>query len=100
MRQLNRGHPRHPEPQRRGRFLHRRLTRPIGGHRCAVHRDVAGQLHAVDARCTHLGCLVAFNQADGAWECLCYGFRFSSYGEILEGPVTRPLERGDIRKNT
>ncbi|MFC9847972.1 FAD-dependent oxidoreductase [Streptomyces sp. NPDC060223] len=71
----------------------------VGGHRCAVHRDTDGQLHAVDARCTHLGCLVAFNRAEGAWECPCHGSRFSSDGEILQGPATRPLERRDIGKN-
>ncbi|MFC9278985.1 Rieske 2Fe-2S domain-containing protein [Streptomyces collinus] len=28
-----------------------------GGERLAVHRDAEGVLHAVSARCTHLGCL-------------------------------------------
>jgi hypothetical protein len=27
----------------------------IGGRRCAVYRDKAGTVHAVSARCTHLG---------------------------------------------
>ncbi|MFJ4831809.1 FAD-dependent oxidoreductase [Streptomyces sp. NPDC088747] len=67
----------------------------VGGHRCAVHRDADGELHAVDARCTHLGCLVAFNRAEAAWECPCHGSRFAPDGEILQGPATRPLERRD-----
>ncbi|MGW4914053.1 Rieske 2Fe-2S domain-containing protein [Streptomyces sp. NPDC004270] len=41
----------------------------IGGHHRAVHRDESGRLRAVSAACTHLGCLVAFNRAEQAWEC-------------------------------
>ncbi|MET9730146.1 FAD-dependent oxidoreductase [Streptomyces sp. NPDC006458] len=68
----------------------------VGGHRCAVHRDDSGQLHAVSARCTHLGCLVAFNRAEQAWECPCHGSRFAPDGRILQGPAVRPLEKRDI----
>jgi hypothetical protein len=32
----------------------------IGGRHLAVHRDHKGQVHAVSARCTHLGCLVGW----------------------------------------
>jgi glycine/D-amino acid oxidase-like deaminating enzyme/nitrite reductase/ring-hydroxylating ferredoxin subunit len=67
-----------------------------GGHRRAVHRDEAGQLHAVSARCTHLGCLVAFNAAERAWECPCHGSRFDPDGNIVQGPATKPLEPRDI----
>lgn len=68
----------------------------VGGHRCAVHRDEDGELHAVSARCTHLGCLVAFNSAERAWECPCHGSRFTPDGDIVQGPAVRPLEKRDI----
>ncbi|PJE99606.1 FAD-dependent oxidoreductase [Streptomyces carminius] len=68
----------------------------IGGRRCAVHRDAQGQLHAVSARCTHLGCLVHFNDAELAWECPCHGSRFAPDGSVLQGPAVRPLERRDL----
>ncbi|MFE1437243.1 FAD-dependent oxidoreductase [Streptomyces sp. NPDC058739] len=68
----------------------------VGGHQCAVHRDDSGQLSAVSARCTHLGCLVAFNRAEQAWECPCHGSRFAPDGRILQGPAVRPLEKRDI----
>ncbi|WP_282797458.1 FAD-dependent oxidoreductase [Streptomyces sp. CC224B] len=64
----------------------------VEGRRCAVHRDKAGALHAVSARCTHLGCLVAFNDAEETWECPCHGSRFTPDGSVLQGPATRPLE--------
>ncbi|ALV38995.1 FAD-dependent oxidoreductase [Streptomyces sp. CdTB01] len=67
-----------------------------GGHHCAVHRDDSGELHAVAARCTHLGCLVAFNRAERAWECPCHGSRFDPDGNVVQGPATRPLERREI----
>lgn len=65
------------------------------GAPCAVHRDDQGELHAVSAVCTHLGCLVAFNNAERTWECPCHGSRFGIDGEILQGPALRPLERRD-----
>ncbi|GAA3786453.1 FAD-dependent oxidoreductase [Streptomyces phyllanthi] len=68
----------------------------VHGKRCAVHRDDGGNLHAVSARCTHLGCLVAFNSAERAWECPCHGSRFDIDGKVVEGPATRPLEQRDV----
>ncbi|TXK33935.1 FAD-dependent oxidoreductase [Nonomuraea sp. C10] len=67
----------------------------IGGRRCAVSRDAAGVVHAVSATCTHLGCAVAFNQAEQTWECPCHGSRFGPDGAVLHGPATRPLEPVD-----
>ncbi|MFF8101381.1 FAD-dependent oxidoreductase [Streptomyces sp. NPDC016640] len=71
------------------------VVRAEGG-RLAVYRDEDGTLHAVSARCTHLGCLVDFNAAERAWECPCHGSRFDTDGKVVQGPATRPLERRDI----
>ena len=68
----------------------------LGGTRCAVYRDDDGGLHAVSATCTHLGCIVAFNDAERAWECPCHGSRFGVDGAVLEGPANRPLEQVDL----
>jgi glycine/D-amino acid oxidase-like deaminating enzyme/nitrite reductase/ring-hydroxylating ferredoxin subunit len=70
---------------------HGALTR-VDGQRVAVYRDPAGQLTAVSATCTHLGCLVHFNDAETTWECPCHGSRFAVDGAVLQGPATRPLE--------
>ncbi|MDG4858521.1 FAD-dependent oxidoreductase [Streptomyces sp. T-3] len=70
----------------------------LDGSRCAVYRDESGTAHAVSARCTHLGCLVAFNQAETAWECPCHGSRFATNGTVLQGPATRPLAPRDAPK--
>ncbi|HYN95778.1 MAG TPA: FAD-dependent oxidoreductase [Pilimelia sp.] len=68
----------------------------VAGERCAVYRDEAGTVHAVSARCTHLGCIVAFNDAETAWECPCHGSRFAVDGSVIQGPANRPLERKDL----
>lgn len=61
------------------------------GKRCAVYRDPEGELHAVSAVCTHLGCVVAFNDAETSWDCPCHGSRFDIDGAVLEGPAVTPL---------
>lgn len=68
----------------------------VKGRRCAVYRDPEGVATAVSARCTHLGCLVAFNEAETAWECPCHGSRFAVDGTVLQGPAVRPLEVLDV----
>ncbi|MFJ6442723.1 FAD-dependent oxidoreductase [Streptomyces sp. NPDC091649] len=68
----------------------------VKGRRCAVHRDQDGALRAVSARCTHLGCLVSFNEAETTWECPCHGSRFGVDGSVLQGPALRPLEEVDV----
>ena len=61
----------------------------------AVHRDEAGELHAVSARCTHLGCIVRWNAPERTWDCPCHGSRFEATGEVANGPATAPLRRAD-----
>ena len=63
------------------------------GAKVAGYRDDDGRLHAVSARCTHLGCQVAWNAAEQSWDCPCHGSRFTVDGEVLEGPATRALQQ-------
>ena len=62
----------------------------VHGEQCAVYRDDTGALHAVSARCTHLGCIVHFNDAERAWECPCHGSRFAVDGSVIQGPANTP----------
>ncbi|MFD7517380.1 FAD-dependent oxidoreductase [Streptomyces niveus] len=68
----------------------------LNGQHCAAYRDADGVVQAVSARCTHLGCLVAFNDAETAWECPCHGSRFGVDGSVLQGPAVHPLEKRDL----
>lgn len=66
----------------------------VGGplHPVATCRTRDGRLHAVSARCTHLGCLVGWNQVEESWDCPCHGSRFAADGTVLEGPAVTDLE--------
>ena len=63
----------------------------FGGETAAVYRDEDGAIHALHARCTHMGCFVAFNTAERTWDCPCHGSRFALDGTVIEGPATEPL---------
>lgn len=63
------------------------------GSKVAAYRDDSGELHTVSAVCPHLGCIVAWNQAEKSWDCPCHGSRFSCDGKILHGPAVKPLEQ-------
>lgn len=63
------------------------------GDPVAAYRDAQGRLHLLSPTCTHLGCRVVWNEAENSWDCPCHGSRFSTSGEILNGPAVTPLER-------
>lgn len=51
-----------------------------------------GNLTALDAVCTHLGCLVQAKQtAVPGFQCPCHGSEFGEDGEVEKGPAERPL---------
>jgi glycine/D-amino acid oxidase-like deaminating enzyme/nitrite reductase/ring-hydroxylating ferredoxin subunit len=72
-------------PRGKGAILRR------GAGKVAVHRDEAGVLHERSAVCTHLGCIVAWNDLERSWDCPCHGSRFDPYGKVLNGPAIREL---------
>jgi Rieske Fe-S protein len=62
-----------------------------GMSKIAVHRDRAGRVHKLSAVCPHLGCVVAWNDAEATWDCPCHGSRFSAEGRIYQGPANSDL---------
>jgi Rieske Fe-S protein len=62
-----------------------------GGKKLAVYRDDCGRVKKMSTVCTHMGCLVRWNQADATWDCSCHGSRFSPTGKVLGGPAETPL---------
>jgi nitrite reductase/ring-hydroxylating ferredoxin subunit len=64
-----------------------------GLSKVALFRDEAGTLHEFSAVCTHLGCVVAFNDKERSWDCPCHGSRFDpTDGHPLNGPAISGLE--------
>jgi len=51
---------------------------------------------AFDAACTHLGCLVTWDQNDHFFHCPCHGAVFDDEGHAVKGPVNTPLKRIDF----
>lgn len=66
----------------------------VRGHAAPVaeRRRPDGTVMRVSAVCTHLGCVVRWNDAEESWDCPCHGSRFADDGTVLEGPALRPLE--------
>jgi glycine/D-amino acid oxidase-like deaminating enzyme/nitrite reductase/ring-hydroxylating ferredoxin subunit len=67
----------------------------IDGQLVAASRDSEGELTLLSPDCTHMGCRVNWNQAEGTWDCPCHGSRFLATGEVLAGPAEHGLERID-----
>ncbi|WP_343199454.1 FAD-dependent oxidoreductase [Stenotrophomonas sp. MYb238] len=68
-----------------------------GVHQVAVYRSGDGMLHAHNARCTHMGCVVRWSSEEKSWDCPCHGSRFkATSGAILNGPASEPLAPFDL----
>lgn len=64
----------------------------LEGQRVAAYRSPSGHLSVLSPACTHMGCVVHWNEADATWDCPCHGSRFRDTGEVLAGPAESPLE--------
>lgn len=63
------------------------------GKKMAVYKAPNGEIKALSALCTHLGCTVHWNGLEKSWDCPCHGSRFDTEGEVIEGPALSPLEK-------
>jgi len=54
-------------------------------------------VHALSAVCTHLGCIVKWNDSKQQLICPCHAAIFDSNGNVLGGPAPRPLPSIDAR---
>lgn len=46
---------------------------------------------ALNAVCTHLGCVVPWNRAEQKFMCPCHGSQYSKTGAVVRGPAPLPL---------
>jgi len=64
-----------------------------GMARHAVYRGEDGQLIERSATCTHVGCIVHWNNFEKCWDCPCHGSQFRPDGSVINGPAVRPLAK-------
>jgi len=75
-----------PEPEE-GKII------SVKGRQIAVYKDKMGKIYTLSAVCTHMGCIIHWNNEEKSWDCACHGSRFSSSGEVLNGPAKKPLKK-------
>ena len=63
-------------------------TTPVADGHAFIKHDARG-LFAINATCTHLGCLV--KQSSTGFDCPCHGSRYTAAGVVTNGPATQPL---------
>lgn len=68
----------------------------LGAEAYAVSKDERGTLTSVSPVCSHMGCHVAWNRAEGSWDCPCHGSRFAADGSVVQGPAVHDLPRKDL----
>ena len=64
----------------------------IENKKMAVYKDDKGKAHKFSAICTHMGCIVSWNELEKSFDCPCHGSRFSGQtGNVINGPANNPL---------
>ena len=61
----------------------------------AVSRSDEG-FDVVSAICSHLGCLVSWNDGEGTWDCPCHGSRYDADGRVIDGPAVDDLSTRNL----
>ena len=62
-----------------------------------IKRERGGQIVAISAGCTHLGCIVTWDEAEKVFKCPCHDGRFDVDGKVISGPPPAPLKRHKTR---
>ncbi len=70
----------------------------LGNRRVAIYRDMAGALHALDARCPHLGADLGHGRVVGNQvECAFHGWRFGPDGNCSLAPGLADVPQRRVR---
>lgn len=59
----------------------------------AIVRESESQFAVVSGMCTHMRCVLRYNQLNVALECPCHGSSFELDGQVINGPATKALAR-------
>ena len=72
----------------------------INGTNVGIYKDISGKMFAVSPTCTHLGCLITWNNLDKTWDCPCHGSRYNYKGENIYDPAFKNLKKYEIEIET
>lgn len=70
----------------------------IEGNTVGIYKDKEGNIFAINPTCTHLGCLLTWNNLDKTWDCPCHGSRFDYKGNNIYDPAFKDLKRYEIEE--
>lgn len=68
----------------------------INNEKVGIYKNPEGKIYAVKPICTHLGCLLSWNDVDKTWDCPCHGSRFDYQGINLYDPAFKNLDTYDV----
>ena len=74
-------------------FPSRSLVQGLKGdaHYLIVKQDGSLEDYAINAVCTHLGCVVPWNRAANKYMCPCHGSQYDPTGKVIRGPAPLSL---------
>ena len=74
-------------------FPERSLVQGLKGdaHYLIVKQDGSLENYAINAVCTHLGCVVPWNRAANKYMCPCHGSQYDPTGKVIRGPAPLSL---------
>ncbi len=68
----------------------------VGERNMGAYKDDKGKIYLININCAHMGCELKWNNAEKTWDCPCHGSRYSSIGDVVDGPALMPLEKIEI----
>lgn len=63
------------------------------GQKVAVYKDQSGTVTKHSAVCTHMGCIVGWDDSEHLWQCPCHGSQYNKDGKVVHGPAKRDLPK-------
>lgn len=68
-------------------------------HYLITTKDNQLESFALNAVCTHLGCVVPWNPSENKFMCPCHGSQYNEQGKVVRGPAPRSLALAHVEKN-
>jgi Rieske Fe-S protein len=62
-----------------------------------LNPGAGGEVYALSAACTHMGCLLTWLKSTGTFLCPCHGAQYNANGTVLSGISRHPLPRLRVR---